>query len=227
MARPGGAVLQAWLPGQQFGQALAAVLFGDSDPGGRLPLTFPATLDLGPVTGPERWPGSDGDARSDEGIYVGYRWYDQHSQQPLFCFGHGLSYGEFEYGEPRLDQEQATGAVTVSARVTNVGARAGTEVVQLYVAAPAAARQPPRQLKGFAKVHLDPGAAGEVSLRLDRDDLAAFDETSGAWVVHPGRYEVQIGRSSRDLRGRASFEVGQSRARSLPCLRVAGSPEGV
>jgi beta-glucosidase len=98
--------------------------------------------------------------------------------------------------------------VTVSVQVTNVGVRAGTEVVQLYVAAPAAARQPPRQLKGFAKIHLDPGAASEVSLRLDRDDLAAFDETSGTWVVHPGRYEVQIGRSSRDLRGRASFEVG-------------------
>jgi beta-glucosidase len=111
-----GAVLQASLPGQQFGQAVAAVLFGDTDPGGRLPLTFPVTLDLGPVTGPERWPGTDGDARYDEGIFVGYRWYDQHSQQPLFCFGHGLSYGEFEHGEPRRDQEEATGAVTVSAR---------------------------------------------------------------------------------------------------------------
>jgi beta-glucosidase len=208
-------VLQAWHPGQQFGQAVAAVLFGDTDPAGRLPVTFPATPDQGPITGPERWPGTDGDARYDEGVLVGYRWYDQHDQQPLFCFGHGLSYGEFEHGRPRLDHDQATGAVTVSVQVTNVGGRAGTEVVQLYVAAPAAAQQPPRQLKGFAKVQLDPGAAAEVSLRLDRDELAALDEASGKWVVHPGRYEVLVGRSSRDVRGRAGFEVGASRGRPV------------
>ena len=98
--------------------------------------------------------------------------------------------------------------VTVSVQVTNVGGHAGAEVVQLYVAAPAAAQQPPRQLKGFAKVRLDPGASTEVSLRLDRDELAAFDEASGEWVVHQGRYEVLVGRSSRDIRGRAGFEVG-------------------
>jgi beta-glucosidase len=203
-----GAVLQAWLPGQQFGEALAAVLFGDADPGGRLPVTFPATPDQGPITGPERWPGTDGDARYDEGILVGYRWYDQQGQAPLFCFGHGLSYGDYTYGEPHLQQDEATGAVTVSLQVTNVGGCAGVEVVQLYLVAPEAARQPPRQLKGFAKLRLDPGATGEVSLRLGPDDLAAFDEASGRWVVHPGRYEVMVGRSSRDLRGRAGFEVG-------------------
>jgi beta-glucosidase len=97
--------------------------------------------------------------------------------------------------------------VTVSLEVTNVGDRPGAEVVQLYLAAPAAAQQPPRQLKGFAKLHLDPGATSQVSLRLDRDDLAAFDEASAAWVVHPGRYEVLVGRSSRDLRGRAGFTL--------------------
>jgi beta-glucosidase len=202
-----GAVVQAWLPGQQFGEALAAVLFGDADPGGRLPVTFPATPDQGPITGPERYPGVDGDARYDEGVLVGYRWYDQHGQEPLFCFGHGLSYGEYAYGQPRVALDEATGAVTLSLEVTNVGARPGAEVVQLYLAAPAAAQQPPRQLKGFAKLHLDPGVTSQVSLRLDRDDLAAFDEASAAWVVHPGRYEVLVGRSSRDLRGRAGFEV--------------------
>ena len=203
-----GAVLQAWLPGQQFGAALAAVLFGDADPGGRLPVTFPATPEQGPITGPERYPGADGDARYDEGVLVGYRWFDQRGQEPLFPFGHGLSYGRYEYGRPRVALDEATGAVTVSLEVTNVGARPGAEVVQLYLAAPPAARQPPRQLKSFGRLHLDPGATGEVSLRLERDDLAAFDEASGEWVVHPGRYEVQVGRSSRDLRGRAGFEVG-------------------
>jgi beta-glucosidase len=202
------AVVQAWLPGQQFGEAVAAVLFGDADPGGRLPVTFPASPDQGPITGPERYPGVDGDACYDEGVLVGYRWFDQHGQEPLFPFGHGLSYGEYAYGQPRVTLDEATGAVTVSLQVTNVGARPGAEVVQLYLAAPAAAQQPPRQLKGFAKLHLDPGATGEMSLRLERDDLATFDEASGEWVVHPGRYEVLVGRSSRDLRGRAGFEVG-------------------
>jgi beta-glucosidase len=203
-----GAVLEAWHPGQQFGEAVAAVVFGDADPGGRLPVTFPATPDQGPITGPERWPGTDGDARYDEDVLVGYRWYDQHGQQPLFPFGHGLSYGQYEYRQPRLQHDEATGAVTVSVQVTNVGGHAGVEVVQLYVAAPAAAQQPPRHLKGFAKVRLDPGASNEVSLRLDRDDLATFDEASGAWVVHQGRYEVLVGRSSRHIRGRVGFEVG-------------------
>jgi beta-glucosidase len=182
-----GAVLEAWHPGQQFGEAVAAVLFGDADPGGRLPVTFPAAPDQGPITGPERWPGTDGDAR----------------------------YGEYAYGQPRLRHDEATGVVTVSVQVTNVGGRAGAEVVQLYVVAPAEAEQPPRQLKGFAKVHLAPGATEEVSLELDRDELAAFDEASGEWVVHPGRYEVLVGRSSRDIRGRAELEVAPSRGRPV------------
>jgi beta-glucosidase len=209
-----GAVLAAWLPGQQFGQALAAVLFGDTDPGGRLPVTFPADPRQGPITGPERWPGSDGDARYDEGVLVGYRWFDAHGQEPLFCFGHGLSYGEHAYGQPHLDHDQVSGAVTVTVPVTNTGGRAGSEVVQLYVAAPPAAAQPPRQLKGFAKVHLDPGATETVSLRLGPGDLAAYDEPSGTWVTHPGRYELLVGRSSRDLRGRATVELA-SRGRPL------------
>ena len=95
--------------------------------------------------------------------------------------------------------------------MTNVSRRAGAEVVQLYLAAPAAARQPPRRLMGFAKVQLDPGATTEVCLRLARDDLAAFDEAPGTWVVHQGTYEVLVGRSSRDLRGTARFEVSASR----------------
>jgi beta-glucosidase len=150
-----GAVLEAWHPGQQFGEAVAAVVFGDADPGGRLPVTFPATAE-----------------------------------------------------QPRLQHDEATGAVTVSLQVTNVGGHAGAEVVQLYVAALAAAQQPPKQLKAFAKVRLDPGASTEVSLRLDRDELAAFDKASGEWVVHQGRYDVLVGRSSRDIRGRVGFEVG-------------------
>jgi beta-glucosidase len=136
-------------------------------------------------------------------------------QEPLFPFGHGLSYGEPAYGEPRIDHDQATGAVTVTVPVTNTGARRGAEVVQLYVSFPSAASQPPRQLKGFAKVRLDPGATADVTLRLDPGELAAYDEATGAWVVHPGRYELLVGRSSRDLRGSAGIEVEASRGRPV------------
>ena len=98
------AVLQAWYPGQQYGAALAAVLFGDGDPGGRLPVTFPASDAQGPAptTRPERYPGVNGEQRYDEGIFVGYRWYDQFRQQPLFPFGYGLSYADFRFGDLRL-----------------------------------------------------------------------------------------------------------------------------
>jgi Fibronectin type III-like domain len=118
-------------------------------------------------------------------------------------------------GQPRVDQDQASGAVTVTVPVTNTGGRAGSEVVQLYLAAPPAAGQPPRQLKGFAKVRLDPGATETVTLRLGPGDLAAYDEASGTWVTHPGRYELLVGRSSRDVRGRATVELAASRGRPL------------
>jgi beta-glucosidase len=202
-----GAVVQAWYAGQQFGEAIAAVLFGDADPGGRLPLTFPATPDQGPITRVEQYPGVGGDARYDEGILVGYRWYDQNGQQPLFPFGHGLSYGDFRYGAPRLDLDERAGSVTVSVELTNIGDRPASDVAQLYIAAPAAAGEPPRQLRGFTKVRLVSGASTTVTFQLTVDDLAAFDEASGRWVVHDGRYDVLIGRSSRDVRGDAALEV--------------------
>ena len=157
----------------------------------------------------------DGDVRYDEGVGVGYRWYDAHGQEPLFPFGHGLSYGEHAYGQVRVDHDPATGAVTVTVPVTNTGGRPGSEVVQLYLAAPPAAGQPPRQLKGFAKVRLDPGATADVTLRLDTADLAAYDEASGTWVVQPGRYELLVGRSSRDITGSAGLEVEASRGRPV------------
>ena len=202
-----GAIVQAWHPGQQFGEAVAAVLFGDTDPAGRLPMTFPATPEQGPIKRIEQYPGVGGDARYDEGIFVGYRWYDQHGEEPLFPFGHGLSYGDYRYAEPRVTVHTATGVLTVSIEVTNVAAREGTEVAQLYVAPPVIAAEAPRQLRGFTKVHLASGASTTVTFELTIHDLAAFDEPSGEWVVHDGHYQILIGRSSRDLRAGAEFEV--------------------
>ena len=202
------AVLQAWYPGQQFGDALAAVLFGDDDPGGRLPVTFPATAGQGPVTGPERYPGVDGVARYDEDLLIGYRWFDAHAQAPLFPFGHGLSYTSFAYGELRATVGAGAGLVRAVVEVANTGDRAGSEVVQLYVSAPPAAEAPPAVLAGFRKVRLEPGRSTEVGFELPVDALAVYGSAGGRRVLHPGRYGLAVGASSRDLRASAAVELG-------------------
>jgi beta-glucosidase len=206
-----GAVLQAWYPGQQFGTALAAVLFGDSDPGGRLPVTFPASDAQGPAppTRPERYPGVNGEERYDEGIFVGYRWYDQFHQQPLFPFGYGLSYADFRFGDLRLELDRGRGGVTAWTRVTNTSRRAGSTVAQAYLSFPRLAGEPPRQLKGYEKVHLGPGRSAVVSFHLDRADLAYFDERVHRQVVADGRYTLFVGSSSRDLPESESFDLGR------------------
>jgi beta-glucosidase len=200
------AVLQAWYPGQQFGAALAAILFGDADPGGRLPVTYPADDAQGPAppTRPERYPGVSGDERYDEGIFVGYRWYDEFRQRPLFPFGYGLSYAHFRLGGLRVHSGGRD--VDASLRVTNLSRRVGSEVVQLYLASPPSAGEPPRQLKGYAKLALDPGQSRRVDLRLRRRDLASYDN---GWFVPRGRYTILVGTSSRDLPLRGSFVVGR------------------
>ncbi len=202
-------VLQAWYPGQQFGAALASVLFGDSDPGGRLPVTFPAddTQGPAPTTRPERYPGINGEQRYDEGIFVGYRWYDQFRQQPLFPFGYGLSYADFRFRDLRV--WAGHGAVTATTRVTNTSRRAGSTVAQAYLSFPRSAGEPPRQLKGYEKVQLDPGRSAVVTFHLDRADLAYFDEGAGRQVLADGRYTLSVGSSSRDLPLSASFELGR------------------
>jgi len=190
------AVLHVWYPGQRYGEAIAAVLFGDAEPGGRLPVTFPASSDQGPATTTV-----DGEVQYGEGLLVGYRFYDAHAQQPLFPFGHGLSYTQFRYGEAQL--ERAGEALDITVEVENIGARPGTEVVQLYLASPDAAHTPPKQLKGFRKLRLAPGERTLATFRLEPGDLATFD---GRWSVVGGRYEALIGRSSRDIRTRVTFE---------------------
>jgi beta-glucosidase len=177
------AVLQVWYPGEQFGAALAAVLFGDADPGGRLPVTFPATPDQGAATSPVRYPGVDGVVHYDEGPLVGYRYFDAYGQDPLFPFGHGLSYGRYAYDNLRVSA--GAGGVAVSVDVSNVGDRAGSEVVQVFVSPGGSA---PRALVGFAKVRLAPGDAVPVSMALPAQDLPTGD------------VEISVGASSRDSR---------------------------
>ncbi len=200
------AVLQAWYPGQQYGAALAAVLFGDRDPGGRLPVTFPASDAQGPAppTRPERYPGVSDTVRYDEGTLVGYRWYDATGQRPLFPFGYGLSYASFRFGDLRVKADK--GIVVATARVTNTSRRSGSTVAQAYLAFPRSAGEPPLQLKGYEKLRLDPGRSALVTFRLDRGDLAYFDASAGREVVAEGRYTLLVGGSSDDLPLREGFD---------------------
>jgi beta-glucosidase len=203
------AVLQAWYPGQQFGSALAAVLFGDADPGGRLPVTFPASDEQGPApaTQPERYPGVDGDEHYDEGILVGYRWYDQFHQQPLFPFGYGLSYADFRFSDLHVDVDRERETVVASARVTNTSDRPGSTVAQAYLSSPPSANEPPRQLKGYEKVALRPGESTIVTFRLAPADLAYYDESVNQSVIADGRYKLYVGSSSRDLHDHVNFTL--------------------
>jgi beta-glucosidase len=218
------AVLQTWFGGQEMSQALARVLTGHSEPGGRLPTTFPLRLEHNPSYG--NFPGENDEVEYGEGLLVGYRWYEARRLPVRFPFGHGLSYTTFAIGEPRPSTTTlaAGDTVTVDVAVTNVGDRPGSEVVQCYVA-PRAPRltRPPKELKAFAKVRLEPGESTVVSLVLDRRAFAYWDpgspehdalvarrpfmarggkdETARApgWRVDPGHYELHVGRSSADI----------------------------
>jgi beta-glucosidase len=199
------AVLQVWYPGEQFGTALARVLFGDDDPGGRLPVTFPAHAGQGPVQSAGQYPGIGGVAAYTEDILVGYRFYAANNQQPLFPFGHGLSFAGFAY-ENLTIRRPAPGEIQASFGIVNNSSRPGYEVPQLYLRCPPQAAEPPLQLKGFQRVHLKAGERRDVTFTLTPTDLAAWSDPAG-WTVHPGSYEVLIGASSADVRLSALVEM--------------------
>ena len=197
------AVLEAWYPGQEAGPSLAPVLFGDVNPSGHLPMTFPASELQGPARHWTEYPGDGRTADFTEGVLVGYRWYDAKKEKPLFPFGFGLSYTTFQYSDLKIEGSGAERFVKL--RVKNTGARPGAEVVQLYLGFPPEAAEPPLQLKGFEKIEVAPGETKAVELRLDRDAVSAFDEFEHRWRLYPGSYTVQVGGSSRDSRLAASF----------------------
>jgi len=204
-------ILEAWYPGQENGDAIASLLFGDVNPSGKLPATFPAGDDQGPLTSPERFPGVNGTARYDEGLLVGYRWFDARDQEPAFPFGHGLSYTTFSYGALRVLPSFRRGGVVTKLRVRNTGDVDGAETVQLYVGFPPGAGEPPKVLKAFRKVQLDPGQRATVTLTLDRQDLSVWDSDRGRWVTPGGRYRIMVGSSSRDIRQTAGFTLRPGR----------------
>lgn len=198
------AVLQIWLPGDAYGTAVARLLYGDADPGGRLPVTFPADATQGPGTTTASYPGRTdaGGALAtvsfEEDLAIGYRYWDAHEQTPLFPFGYGLSYARFAV-EALGARALADGGGEVRARVTNTSDRAGTEVLQVYLGFPEAAGEPPKQLKAFAKVALGPGERREVTIPLDARAFQVWDADRDRWTTPQGSFEVMLGRSSRDI----------------------------
>ncbi len=197
-------VLQMWLPGDSYGPAAAKLLFGDAEPGGRLPITFPMDETQGPAIQPPQYPGTideDGaldTAHFDEGIFIGYRYWDQYGQAPLFPFGYGLSYTAFAMKGLAANVDPDGGA-TVEVSVKNSGGRAGSEVVQVYLGFPAAVGEPPKQLKGYQKVLLQSGEEKVVHVKLDAESFKYWNEQAKAWTTAPGTYRIMVGRSSRDI----------------------------
>jgi beta-glucosidase len=219
------AILLAWQPGQEGGNAIADVLGGTVNPSGRLPMTFPMTY--ADVPSAANFPGhvlpgreevGEGFRRSapsevtyQEGIYVGYRYYNTFRVEPAYPFGYGLSYTEFAYGDLQLSAQTFDGAMTVTGTVTNSGDTPGREVVQLYLSAPdGALEKPERELKAFAKTGLlQPGASETVSFTLTGRDLSSFDTERAAWVAEPGTYGVKIAASATDTKLEGSFDLAQ------------------
>jgi beta-glucosidase len=216
------AVVQAWYPGQEAGNAIADVLTGEATPSGKLPQTFPARLVDNPAY--INYPGDNGRVRYGEGIFVGYRYYEKKQVAPLFPFGFGLSYTSFEIANLRLGADAIGPAdqLTVKVDVTNTGERPGQEVVQLYVRdEQARMARPEKELKGFAKVALEPGETKTVTLALDARDLAFYDDGRRAWVAEPGAFEVLIGASSADIRARAGFALAEEYVEPAPTSLAA------
>ena len=211
------ALVETWLPGEMGGRALAAVLFGDVNPSGKLPDTLGARREDYPDYG--HYPGVKRQVDYAEGIYVGYRGFDKHKIAPLFPFGYGLSYTTFAYGTPRLSSGALApgGRVSVTIPVTNTGKREGAEVVQLYVHDPKPKiDKAVRELKGFGKVSLRPGETKTVTLTLTGRDLAYFDVPGKQWKASAGTYDLQIGASSRDLRRQLPLRLTGDYTKSVP-----------
>ncbi|MGD8791310.1 MAG: glycoside hydrolase family 3 C-terminal domain-containing protein [Anaerolineae bacterium] len=202
------AVVQVWYLGQEMGHAIADVLFGDVNPSGKLPTTFPVRLQDNPAY--LNYPGENGQVLYGEGLFIGYRYYDAKGIEPLFPFGYGLSYTTFAYRNLRLDATRyAPGeAIRVSLDVENTGARAGKEIVQLYVRdMESSLRRPEKELKAFAKVALEPGETQTVQLTLDGGALSYYDPAHNDWLAEPGEFEVLVGSSSHDIRLTGRFTL--------------------
>jgi beta-glucosidase-like glycosyl hydrolase len=194
-------VMESWYPGQQDGAATAALLFGDVNPSGKLPVTFPKSLTDVPANTAAQWPGVNGTVQYSEGLDVGYRWYQAKNITPLFPFGFGLSYTSFSFSGLSITPGTGTanGPVTVTANVTNTGTKSGSEVAQLYVGHPSSAGEPPHDLAGFAKVALNPGQTQKVTFTLTNQALRTWNDSTSNWTTATGAYQLAVGDSATNL----------------------------
>ena len=208
------AIVAAWYPGDAGGSALARVLFGDVDPGGRLPATFPRrAADLPEAGIPSRYPGVNDVVRYSEGLLVGYRWFDARRLRPAFSFGHGLSYTRFSLRALRGRAARRGVGARLSVDVVNRGSRRGAAVPQLYLSPPGprARNEPPRQLKGFSKLVISPGRRARARFTLDARAFSRWSSRRDRWVVIRGCHTARVGESSRDLAGRLRIAVDGAR----------------
>jgi beta-glucosidase len=210
------AVLESWYGGQEQGNALADVLFGDVNPSGKLPVTFPRSERDTPVSSSEQYAGRGNFVASySEGLGVGYRGYDQFGIEPLFPFGYGLSYTSFMYSRLQVEPETSDGAraLRVSFAITNTGSRVGAEIAQVYLGLPADTGEPPKRLVGWTRVELEPGENKEINMTVDPSaasrPLSSWNVKTNAWEIASGDYRLYVGASSRDIRLTGTLRVHQ------------------
>ncbi len=193
------AIVQAWYAGMEGGNALASVLFGETNPSGKLPMTFPAKLEDSPAHALAKYPDESLVIDHKEDIFVGYRYFDTYKVEPAFAFGHGLSYTTFEYKDLKVDKKD--NVVTLSLEVINTGQRKGAEVVQVYVKdEESSLKRPEKELKAFKKVFLEAGDSTTIKIELKEDAFSYYDDTQKKWVLESGKYTIEVGSSSRDIR---------------------------
>jgi beta-glucosidase len=221
-------VFEAWYPGQEDGTAIAALLFGDADPSGHLPVTFPTSLSQVPASTAAQWTGTNGTVQYSEGVDVGYRWYDSQGLTPMFPFGYGLSYTSFAFSNLQVGTLTQGGAATVTAKVTNTGTKAGADVAQLYVTDPASASgEPPRQLEGFARVNLQPGASQTVTFQLTQRNLQYWNASTGIWATSTGSYGIAVGDSDASLPLTGTLAVSSAQLGQPVTITTPAPQEGL
>ena len=202
------AVLTQWFNGQECGNALADILFGDVTPSGKLPTTFPVRLEDNPAF--INYPGENGRVLYGEGLFVGYRYYDKKKVRPLFPFGHGLSYTTFAYRNLQVQNTSFTSddGLEIQCEVQNTGTVAGQEIVQVYVRDVASALvRPEKELKAFSKIHLEPGETKTMTFHLNQEAFHYYHPAQNGWIVEPGTFEILIGASSQDIRLQTAVEL--------------------
>ncbi len=205
----GSAILWSWFNGSEGGHAIADIIFGKVNPSGKLPFTFPASIEQSPAHALDAFPG-DSNEVYQEGILVGYRWFDTKNISPLYCFGYGLSYSDFTYSNLKTDKDnyEENAKISVSLKLKNAGKMDGLEVLQLYVSdmnpkVPKASKE----LKAFKKVLVPAGKEIAVNFELSASDLAYYDESLKKWNISPGKYKIQLGSSSRDIRATSEITI--------------------